>query len=285
MRNLVISFLAGVLIYNTPFIRPASALDKSIVDGFSTNPMTSRWCERWHHVHWFASPLNYMRGDDSVFPNPGECDQGPGVPGSCCVDCRDDTGDPDLHCSSTTPAFFAITSVDYEGIDPRTAEVEFALSKHFIFDPDEGNHVALFSVTHPNCHGGVQAIVVREENGEYRLGILAGLDELMGFCSAGGGGSAFTAGTVPLVTSFSPRYRLRLQSAYSAEDDAIGANAKLIDLQSGVILLERTATFTGGDLTWYNTTTRRFGFGGGPQAPPDPNGYVIFDNFSGKAGC
>jgi len=57
-----------------------SALAFTFSDSFSTNPLTSRWCERFHNVHWSNAKWWMVAWAVTA------CDSS----GACCQPCRFD---------------------------------------------------------------------------------------------------------------------------------------------------------------------------------------------------
>jgi hypothetical protein len=69
-RSALIACLVTVAVYSEA---PAVTL----TDNFSTNPFSTRWCERWHHLHWGDTSNQIMISFTAAPPcdsNGGGCD-------------------------------------------------------------------------------------------------------------------------------------------------------------------------------------------------------------------
>jgi hypothetical protein len=238
--------LLFALIVTLPLTLAHQSSAASFFDDFSTNPFVSggaRWCERWHHMHWDSINL-LMSGVD-----------GTSCAGFSCCSCCGVTG---CNCSQTNiGGFFLITMTNYSGAT-RSAKTEFAIQTPLTSSLNE--HVALYSVTHPNCHAGAQAFVFREPEGDYALNI-AHIDEGDGIHSECGQlGTKFgtEVRNLTLATSTLPRYKLTLTTGLSGSN--ISSTATLVDLPTGTTLA--TTSFFSLKPTWYNNQAKRFGMGG-----------------------
>jgi len=152
------------------------------------------------------------------------------------------------------------------------------------------DHVTLFSVTHPRCHVGVQAVVWGARAnpptsvGQYRLQIVISDDALPGFpnCGPFGNESPFS-GPFALQLGSIPAYELSLHSflpfgPYNlyADADATLRNANT----SAVITSVQFPGYYTAPYTYYSGEAKRFGFGGVRTSLPVP---LTFDNFIGVA--
>ncbi len=236
----------------------------SLFDDFSTNPFVAggaRWCERWHHMHWDSINL-LVSGVDGT-----SC-----AGFSCCSCC----GTPGCNCSQTNiGGFFLITMANYTGAT-RSGKTEFAIQTPLNSSLNE--HVALYSVTHPNCHAGAQAFVSREPQGDYALNI-AHTDDGDGMhfeCGQLGTKFGTAVRNISLVTSTLSRYKLTLNTGLSGNN--IRSTATLVDLQTGATLA--TTAFASLTPTWYNNQAKRFGMGG---ILTQTNFTIPNDNFLGTS--
>jgi hypothetical protein len=215
---------------------------------------------------------------------------------------------PNSCVTSGVFAHFLISGFDFAG-PYRSAEVTFIFTDQQ--DELSGQHPAVFSASHPNCHAGFQATVFRKEitgnptNNVLR--IVQSDDEFNGFDECGDAGSAVSAdvnvGT--LVTGIVPRYKLTLLTYVDGTN--VEAMATLVDTTTSTTLGTVSKTFEDKP-DWYDNQAQRLGFGGGfgsvcvggsddgdacqglmGECPggtcsEDPSIFYTFDDFDGTTG-
>ena len=155
MRTLTTAVLIGMII-------PRVATAGLFQDDFYTRPFDppARWCERWHDVHWDS--VNKFMVAIGVANN---CSVGL----SCCtVNCLGAGDDPPF-CSDAPGA--AAVLITTSSLEPSTTGNTRQTRRQFGLLNDlnqvTGDHVALLSVTHPNCHANFQAVVGRDAVGYF----------------------------------------------------------------------------------------------------------------------
>ena len=224
----------------------------TLSDNFSTHP-GANWCERWHHALWDQTNLRM-----NIFNGSGCCHAGAGPVGCCAEGCSScgvsGCVNTDIFANSL------ITGSNFTG-SSRSAQVVFIPSD--AFTEAKGEHIALFSVQHPNCHAGFQATVFRKaiagNPSNYILKILRTSDPLTGHgeCTGWSPQTSLEVNLGTLVTGTGPRYRLTLTTVQSGLD--VNATATVVDTVGGATLGSVSKTF--GKPAWYNQQAKRFGFG------------------------
>jgi hypothetical protein len=253
MRSLRMLVAASLLVLTE---YPAVALTFS--DSFATNPYPTRWCERFHHVHWIGGHMRGFRASDGV------CDAG-----GCCSGCV-------AGCSTapTSGANLAITRSNFAGT-VRSGAIDFGFP--VALNPATGDHIAVFSVVHPNCHTGYEGILAPTTSGTFNLSAGRVSDSTRPECDDHP--TVFSGAITGLTVNLAvwPRYRLELSTQPSGP--LILAFARLTDNQTGQ-LLGVIGWYSDYPTSWYNTAARGFGFGSVTQVNTATNG-VRFENFLG----
>lgn len=228
-------------------------------DDFSTNPFPSRWCERWHHIHWGGTSNQLMTSFTA-----GPCNSD----GGCCLVCSDTA-----NCTSLAGNVSAIiTRADYTGTT-RSGGVAFRFPQ--ALDNNLGEHVAVFPVIHPNCHTGYEAIVVPDGSGGYTLSTGRVTDTTRPECIGPGSFSTSVPVSPNITLGTTPRYRLSL--------DIVPGGTNILNLFSLVYDTVTNQSLavknfqTDVPTSWYNTAAKRFAIGA-VQADPKS---VNFDSFTG----
>ncbi len=236
-------------------------LAATLSDNFSTNPFPTRWCERFHHMHWGGTSNQLM----TSFTAPG-CDSN----GGCCLVCS--TGS--AACTSEAGTASAIiTKSNYTGTT-RSAGVDFRFPQAL---DGPGDHIAVLPVFHPNCHTGYEGIVAPNGSGGYTLSIGRVTDSTRDECDNHPGGFS-TAVTVPnITTGTTPRYRLSLDIVPGGVD-ILNSFALVWDNVTSQSLATKSWQ-TDEPESWYNTAAKRLAIGGIQTNPRTVN----FDNFVGSA--
>lgn len=252
-RSALVVFLVTVAL-------SADARAVTLTDNFSTNPFPTRWCERWHHLHWGGSSNQIMISFTAAPP----CDSNGG---GCCTICT--TG-----CTSEGGNGSAlITKTNYTGTT-RSAGVDFRFPQ-----PLDGlnDHLAVFPVFHPNCHTGYEAVVAPNGSGGYTLSVGRVTDSTRDECDNHDPGFS-TSVTIPnLTTGTTPRYRLSLDIVPGGVD-LLNSFALVWDNVTSQPLATKSWPSDEPE-SWYNTAAKRFGFNGVQTGTRSVN----FDNFAGSA--
>ncbi len=244
---------AMLVVLGVVFLASPSSDAGTLSDNFSTHP-GANWCERWHHGLWDQTNLRM-----DMFNGTSCCHAGAGPVGCCAENC---SSCGISGCVNTDIAAHSlITGFDFTG-STRSAEVLFIPSN--AFTEAKGEHIALFSVQHPNCHAGFQATVFRQaitgNPSNYILKILRTSDPLTGHpeCSGWTPQTSLVVNLGTLVTGTVPRYRFTLTTTQSGL--TVAATATVVDTVGGATLGTVSKNF--GKPSWYNQQAKRFGFGG-----------------------
>lgn len=240
---------------------PVDVAAVTFSDAFATSPFPTRWCERFHHVHWGGSSNQVMK----AFSN-GACHSN----GSCCLVCETPG------CTSLAgPSNALITKSNYTGLT-RSASIDFRFPLAMV--GGSLDHIAILPVFHPNCHTGYEGIVAPAVGGGYTLSIGRVADTTKPECNMHP--TMFSSTTpVAITLGTTPRFRLSLDIT-TGGPDVLNLFALVFDTVTSQTLATKSWTT---DLPefWYNTTAKRFGFG--HVQTVNEAQAAIFDNFSGAA--
>ena len=233
------------------------AIAGTFSDAFSTNPLTSRWCERFHNVHYNVANHWMVAWAAST------CDSA----GGCCLTC--------LFPCSTAPgnSSLLISKSDYTGTT-RSAAIDVGWPTTLV--QATGEHPAVFSVVHPNCHTGYEATIFAESGGTYQLIIVRPTDSTKPECDDFAATSSGAITGISLSLSSTPRYNLKLTTQPSGP--LLYAFAQLKDNNTG----QQKAVlgwYSDYPTSWYNNKAKRFGIGG-IRLSTEANGFRL-DNFVG----
>ncbi len=249
----------------------ASASAATFSDPFTTDPYAGvgRWCERIHHVHW-DSVNKLMSGVNGTSCTGGR---------SCCT-C---STPPNLCSTTNVGGHQAITISSFTG-NTRSAQSTFAAQRLFINSGGLFEHVAVFSVSHSNCHAGFQAYVYRDNAhaGKYAMSVQATDDSNGGTnpeCGIIGTVNGPSVDNITLATTTLPRYQLLITTAVSGA--VVNVNAQLTDTSSGTVLATIT-NWPASKPTWYNNQAKRFSIGGVLDPNQLPSSTLPQDNFIGQ---
>ncbi len=259
-----IQFRGALIAFAVVLTTYTEARAVTFTDDFATSPFPSRWCERWHHVHWGGIANKVMLSFTSTTP----CDSN-----GCCPVCTDGCSTPNANVSGL------ITKNNYTGM-VRSASIDFRFPVS-LASAGPGAHVAVFPVFHPNCHTGYEGVVAPDGSGGYKLNITRAADSTRDECDEHMG--FFTTGVnIPNITlGTTPRYRLILDLVPAGGNPAmLNAFALVWDTTTSQTL---ATTSDQHDLpsAWYNTFAKRFAIGG-VQSFSITNA-IRLDNFSGMA--
>lgn len=245
----------------------AQATAVTFTDNFSTDPFPSRWCERWHHVHWGGIANQVMRSFTDAAPM--TCDAN----GGCCAVCTSG-------CSTTNGNVSGlVTRIDYSGM-VRSAAIDFRFPISLAnAGPDA--HVPVFPVFHPSCHTGYEGVLAPGGSG-YTLSIVRAADSMTSMECDDYPGFFTTGVNVPNITlGTTPRYRLSLDLVPAGGNPAMLNAFALVWDNVTSQSLATTSNQNTLPATWYNVTAKRFAIGG-VQNFTFTNS-INLDNFTGMA--